>query len=40
MSPAPRGLLRIEAWAEAARALLTSPEPLASFRLKAEIHRP
>lgn len=30
MSPAPRGLLRIEARAEAARAPLTSSQPLAS----------
>lgn len=40
MSPTPRGLLRIEAWVEAARAPLTSSEPLASSRLKTEIHRP
>lgn len=39
MSPAPRGPLRIEAWIEAARDPLTTPEPLASSRLKAEIYR-
>lgn len=35
MSPAPRGPLRIEAWIEAARALVTTAEPQANRALKA-----
>lgn len=34
MSPAPRGPLRIEAWIEAARAPVTTAEPLANAAIE------